>query len=96
MNKIEISDALKLLGCSQEVYKEFLAITDFDNVPDDFSYPKACDRNGEQNIYLWFVANKNHREEPLSRPMNPIINKPLPKIAVTNGSTSSLPAYRED
>ena len=96
LNKIDTSDALNLLGCSQTVYDEFLAITDFDNAPGDFSYPVACDRNGEKHIYSWFGGNKNHENKPRSTQFKPIINKELPKISVTNGSTSSLPAYRKD
>jgi CRISPR-associated protein (TIGR03986 family) len=96
LNEIDISNARNLLGCSQKVYNEFLAITDFDNAPDDFSYPVACDRNGEKHIYSWFGANKNHRDKPRSTQFKPIINNPLPEIAVTDGSTSSLPAYREE
>lgn len=96
LNEINTSDVLNLLDCDKKVYDEFLAITDFDKAPENFSYPIACDQNGEKHIYLWFGANKNHKNTPQSRQFNPIINKPLPKIAVTDGSTSSLPAYSAD
>lgn len=96
LDEINITDVLNLLGCDKKVYDEFLAITNFDNAPDDFSYPVACNRRGEKHIYLWFGANKNHQDKPQSSQFNPIINKPLPEIAVTDGSTNSLPAYREN
>ena len=62
------------LGCSQKVFKEFMIITNFENAPQNISYPK--NENQEEN-YHWFVAN---RQVGKATGTCPIIHQSLPSL----------------
>lgn len=62
------------LGCSQKVVKEFMIITNFENVPQNISYPR--NENQEEN-YHWFMAN---RQVEIATGTCPIIYQSLPSI----------------
>jgi CRISPR-associated protein (TIGR03986 family) len=92
--------ARSLMGCSIEVLREFLNITDFNLAPNNCEYPSAKDRNSESTIFNWFAGNKQHRaglncqqnQRPNGTGFSHVIHNPLPDI---NDGNCSLPKYRE-
>ena len=53
--KVTIKNCQDILGCSPQVFKEFMTITNVKNIPQNISYPK---NENEEEAYAWFVANR--------------------------------------
>ncbi|MBD3339740.1 MAG: TIGR03986 family CRISPR-associated RAMP protein [Candidatus Lokiarchaeota archaeon] len=87
IDKPEYSDVEAQLREKTDAIDEFLKITNYDDAPNNISYP--YNDGDEKKTYEWFVANKRAEQ---GTGTSPVINKTLPKITDDN---VGLPTYRE-
>ncbi len=75
LNEVRTSEhPNEFLGCESNVLNAFIRMTNFEDSPQNVSYPINI---GEEFHYKWFVVNKNFL--PGSTGMRPIINQSLPE-----------------